>query len=74
MSHFVYEQRYTIEVLLNAENSKIEITETLSLDKSIIYKEIRRNCYVRSGLYKAALYHKAIQKKLNNRPRKRYNY
>jgi IS30 family transposase len=55
MSHFVYEQRYTIEVLLNAENSKIEIAETLSLDKSIIYKEIRRNCYVRSGLYKARL-------------------
>jgi IS30 family transposase len=70
MAHLSYEQRYTIEVLLNAQKSKIEIAETLSLDKSIIYREINRNCDYRSGLYKARLAQNKYEYRLKNKPKK----
>ena len=34
MSHLSYEQRYTIEVLLNQGVSKNEIAKTISVDKT----------------------------------------
>jgi IS30 family transposase len=69
MAHLSYEQRYTIEVLLIAQKSKIEIIETLSLDKIIIYREINRNCDYRSGLYKARLAQNKYEYRLKNKPK-----
>ena len=55
MSHLSYEQRYTIEVLLSAGKRQNEIAQVLSLNKSVVSREIKRNCDARSGFYKAEL-------------------
>lgn len=55
MSHLSYEQRYTIEVLLNAGKPQKEIARVLCLNKSVICREIKRNCDGRSLIYKATL-------------------
>ena len=70
MAHLTYEQRYTIEVLLKTKKSKSEIAKTLSVDKSIIYRELKRNCDRRSGEYKAVLAQKKYEFRLENKPRK----
>ncbi len=55
MSHLSYEQRYTIEVLLCQGKKQSEIAEIISRDKSVVSREISRNCDQRSGVYKAKL-------------------
>lgn len=55
MSHLSYEQRYTIEVLLCQEKKQSEIAEIISRNKSVVSREIGRNCDQRSGVYKAKL-------------------
>jgi IS30 family transposase len=55
MSQLSYEQRYTIEVLLNYGQSHKVIARVLSIDKSLISREIKRNCDGRSLVYKAKL-------------------
>ncbi len=55
MSHLSYEQRYTIEVLLKDGQPQKEIARVLSLNKSVICREIKRNCDGRSLVYKAKL-------------------
>jgi|TARA_B110000914_G_scaffold208470_1_gene205967 IS30 family transposase len=55
MSHLSYEQRYTIEVLLCQGKKQIEIADIISRNKSVVSREIRRNCDQRSGVYKAKL-------------------
>ena len=56
MVHFFYEKRYTIEVFLKTNKSKIEIAKLLKIDKSVIYPELKRNCDLRSGVYKSKTY------------------
>ena len=66
MAHLTYEQRYTIEVLLKTKKAKSEIAKTLSVDKSIIYREIKRNYDGRSGEYKAILTQYKYEFRLEN--------
>ena len=65
MSHLSYEQRYTIEVLSMAGKPQIEIAKVLSVHKSVICREVKRNCDGRSSVYKAKL----AQSKYENRQR-----
>jgi IS30 family transposase len=55
MSDLSYEQRYTIEVLLGSNKTRNEIASILSIDKSVLSREIKRNCDFRSKIYKANL-------------------
>ena len=55
MSHLSYEQRYTIEVLLKTEVPKISIAKVIGVDKTVVYREIKRNSDKRNGVYKAKL-------------------
>ena len=55
MSHLSYEQRYTIEVLLCQGKKQSEIAEIISRSKSVVSREISRNCDQRSNVYKAKL-------------------
>lgn len=64
MSHLSYEQRYTIEVLLQDNKSKSEIAKLLSLNKSVIYREVGRNSDERNGVYKAKLAQLKYEKRL----------
>jgi IS30 family transposase len=70
MSHLSYEQRYTIEVLLQSKTSKSEIALVLSVDKSVIYREIKRNCDKRSGEYKALLAQNKYENRLATKPKR----
>jgi transposase, IS30 family len=70
MSHLSYEQRYTIEVLLCEGKSQIEIAQRLSRSKSVISREIKRNCDQRSGLYKSKLAQSKYDTRLSTKPKK----
>ncbi|WP_281635332.1 IS30 family transposase [Flavobacterium marginilacus] len=62
MAHLTLEQRYKIEVYRNAGISISEIAELVDKNKSVIFREIKRNSDQRSGVYKAVL---ADKKALN---------
>ncbi len=55
MSHLTYEQRYTIEVLIRQGQAKNMIAKSLGVDKSVISREIKRNCDLRNSVYSAQL-------------------
>lgn len=69
MSHLSYEQRYSIEVLLKAEKSQTEIANIISVDKSVISREIRRNGDERNGVYRAKLAQKKYDARLYSKPK-----
>ncbi len=69
MAHLSYEQRYTIEVLLQSNKSKSEIATILSVDKSVVGREIQRNCDSRSNEYKAKLAQQKYAKRLKSKPK-----
>ena len=55
MAHLTLEQRYKIEAYRNAGSRISEIAQLVDKDKSVISREIKRNCDQRSGIYKAVL-------------------
>lgn len=69
MSHLSYEQRYTIEVLLSEGKRQNEIARIISRNKSVVSREISRNCDKRSGLYKAQLAHSKYDDRLTKKPK-----
>ena len=70
MAHLSYEQIYTLEVLLKTNKSKAEIASILSVDKSVIYRELKRNSDGRSGKYKALLAQRKYENRLVIKPKK----
>ena len=58
MSHLTSEQRYTIGVLLDQNYNKSEIAILINKDKSVITRELKRNCDLRSGKYSSELAHR----------------
>ena len=74
MSHLSYEQRYSIEVLLKAGKSKTEIGKIISVEKSVISREIKRNCDARNQVYKASLAQRKYEQRLVSKPKyKKFN-
>lgn len=69
MSHLSYEQRYSIEVLLRDKKSKSEIAKLLEVNNTVIYREIKRNCDERNGVYKASLAQSKYEKRLFSKPK-----
>lgn len=69
MSHLSYEQRYTIEVLLCQGKKQSEIGEIISRSKSVVSREIGRNCDQRSGVYKVKLAQSKYDSGLFNKPK-----
>ena len=63
MSHLTYEQRYTIAQLRQNQYKLEAIGKIIGKDKSVISRELRRNCDFRNGFYKADL----AQQKCNSR-------
>lgn len=55
MSHLTQEQRYTIEVLHKENYSQTAIAERIGRCKSVVYRELQRNCDKRNGSYRASL-------------------
>lgn len=55
MSHLTQEQRYTIEILHKENYSQTAIAERIGRNKSVICRELQRNCDKRNGSYRASL-------------------
>lgn len=55
MSHLTLEQRYTIQILHKENYSQTAIAERISKDKSVVNRELKRNCDKRNGSYRASL-------------------
>jgi len=71
MSHLTKEQRYTIGAMIAKNYSQKQIAEAIGKDKSLISRELKRNCDKRSGTYSDDLaqrkYEKRKQEKTKNK-------
>ena len=72
MSHLTQEQRYTIEILHNENYSQREIASRIGKDKSVISRELKRNCDKRNGKYSASLAHRRCEKRHSDKNKIRY--
>jgi transposase, IS30 family len=63
MSHLTLEQRYIIEVLRKENYSQTAIAARIGKNKSVIYRELKRNCDARNGYYKADLAERKCKKR-----------
>jgi len=72
MSHLTYEQRYAISVMLKAKYRQKQIAEAIDKDKSVVSREIARNCDKRNGNYDADLAEGKYEKRRDSKPKKVY--
>lgn len=63
MIHLTSEQRYTISVLLDQNFSKSEIAIVIKKEKSVLTRELKRNCDLRSGKYDFDLAQRKYEKR-----------
>jgi len=70
MSHLTQEQRYTIDVLNKENYSRIAIAERIGKDKSVVCRELKRNCDKRNGSYRADLAHRRCKKRHSDKTKK----
>ena len=70
MSHLTFEQRYAIAVMYQNGKKKSEIAVTIGKDKSVITRELQRNCDKRNGKYDSELAQRKCQKRHLEKPKK----
>jgi len=68
MTHITTEQRYTIWRMRDQGFSQVKIGQAIEKDKSVICRELKRNCDARSGEYR---YELAVKKHANRQKEKR---
>ena len=69
MSHFTVEQRYKLEVLLQQNVSKTQISIDLNKHISSVYREINRNSDARNFVYKGNLAIRKCNKRHEEKPK-----
>src|SRR5690625_5553114 len=52
MAHLTQEQRYTISVMIKQNHPQAEIARTIGKCKSVVCRELKRNCDKRNGEYR----------------------
>ena len=67
MSHLTVEQRYTIEVMKSNGYKQKDIAKAIGKDRSVVSRELKRNCDRRSGEYR----HDLAQRKYHERQREK---
>ena len=70
MNQLTLEQRYTIQVLLSQNYSKPQIAPVLGKDRTVIYREINRNCDKRSGVYSSDLAQRKYAIRAREKPKR----
>jgi IS30 family transposase len=70
MSHLTTEQRYTISSMKQQGFNQTEIAKIINKDKSVVCRELKRNCDSRSGAYKYELAQKKCAERHKNKPKK----
>jgi transposase, IS30 family len=68
MSHLTREQRYTIAAMKQAGHSQKSISEAIGKDKSVVSRELSRNCDGRSGEYRADLAQRKCEQRRKCKP------
>ena len=69
MSHLTLEQRYTIEVMCNQGYKKSAIAIAINKHKSVVSRELKRNCDKRSGIYHHDLAQRKCDKRQQQKPK-----
>lgn len=69
MSHLTCNQRYTISVMLSSGYSQSEIAKVIEKNKSVVCREIKRNCDGRSGKYNHDLAQRKCMSRHENKPK-----
>jgi IS30 family transposase len=72
MAHLTLEQRYKIALLILEKYSITAIGEKLGVNKSVISRELSRNCDERNHVYKADLAHKKAVSRHKLKAKKKY--
>ncbi|MFT5252595.1 MAG: IS30 family transposase [Flavobacteriales bacterium] len=70
MSHLTIEQRDTNSVLLEENFSKSDIAIVIKKDKSVLTRELKRNCYLRSGKYDFDLAQRKYEKQQKDKTKR----
>lgn len=70
MSQLTHEQRYTIAVLHKENYSQSAIAKRIDKDKSVVNRELKRNCNQKNGTYSAVLAQKKCSKRHSEKPKK----
>ena len=69
MKHLTLEQRYTISQMKKQGYNQQKIAEVIGKDKSIVSRELKRNCDKRSGAYKASLAQRKYEQGQRDKPK-----
>lgn len=69
--HLTKEQRYTISVMYQQDHSQTAIAKIIGKDKSVVSRELKRNCDKRSGEYNDDLAHRKYCKRLREKPKRK---
>ncbi|WP_187264816.1 IS30 family transposase [Pontibacter beigongshangensis] len=72
MSHLTVEQRYTIAQMLGQNFTQTQIAAVIGKDKSVVCREIKRNCDQRNGRYNSQLAQRKYDSRLRHKPKKVY--
>ncbi|MEI7501144.1 MAG: IS30 family transposase [Bacteroidota bacterium] len=70
MKHLTREQRYIISVM-KGKLKQSEIAEAIDKDKSIVSRELKRNCDKRNGFYNADLAQRKYERRQREKPKHR---
>lgn len=71
MSHVTESQRYTIAMMIEQGYRQKEISEVIGKDKSVVSREISRNCDMRSGKYNSKLAQNKYEKRKREKPKEK---
>lgn len=69
MKHLTSEQRYTICVMIQQGYSQKDIALAIGKDKSVVSRELKRNCDMRSKKYDAVLAQRKYIQRQKNKPK-----
>lgn len=69
MAHLTEAQRYTISAMINKGYKQKEIARTIGKDKSVISRELNRNCDKRSKKYNADLANRKYSQRQRDKPK-----
>ncbi|MBP8041551.1 MAG: IS30 family transposase [Bacteroidales bacterium] len=69
MKHITVEQRYTISVMKRQKYKQKDIALAIGKDKSVVSRELKRNCDKRSGIYKSDLAQRKYDQRQKDKPK-----
>src|SRR5690625_1943667 len=69
MAHLTQEQRYTISVMIANDYSQTQIAHAIGKCKSVVSRELKRNCDKRSGEYRLELAQRKYEERMANKPK-----